>query len=290
MKTSTLNPTTLCVPAKWILAGEHTVLRGGQAIACPLPLSQYHLELTFKPQAQSEGGESSFSSEELKQLFFALNEHVSIFKKIPLPVGHYEMHSHCPRGAGLGSSAALSVAIARLLLASHASSDLVEWKVAREIEAFFHGKSSGLDVATISYAQPILFSLQEGPRVLNSPQAQSFFSNPQRVRFTFHDTGLRALTTDCIQRVEASASAGDALMNQAVRYAWEGLSGEVLPLDRLQKIKQSMELSTEAYDEWGILPLEARKIQQELKAQGAIASRLTGAGLGGFVVAMWSAK
>ncbi|MEK6577816.1 MAG: hypothetical protein AABZ55_01200, partial [Bdellovibrionota bacterium] len=35
------------VPGKWVLAGEHAVLRGGTAVTLPHP--QFSLKLSFKP-------------------------------------------------------------------------------------------------------------------------------------------------------------------------------------------------------------------------------------------------
>src|SRR5947209_5983562 len=40
------------VPGKWVLAGEHTVLRGGRAVALPHP--SFGLELEFTPGERFE--------------------------------------------------------------------------------------------------------------------------------------------------------------------------------------------------------------------------------------------
>ena len=41
------------------------------------------------------------------------------------------------------------------------------------------------------------------------------------------------------------------------------------------------------FEGWGLVPDQAREIIEDLKTRGALASKLTGAGGGGMVVALW---
>ena len=45
-------PFTTRVPAKWVLVGEHSVLRGGQAVAMPYP--ELGLSLSYEPADASD--------------------------------------------------------------------------------------------------------------------------------------------------------------------------------------------------------------------------------------------
>jgi mevalonate kinase len=49
-----------------------------------------------------------------------------------------------------------------------------------------------------------------------------------------------------------------------------------------------MAWSQECFEGWGLLPPEAKALARELKAQGALATKLTGAGSGGMIVALWA--
>jgi mevalonate kinase len=96
-----VQPFVTRVGAKWILVGEHSVLRGGAAIA--FPCSDFSLELKYEP------GPTSLDPG-IRRLLDLLGgpNHVS---------GDLQIRSTIPQGAGLGSSAALSVALTRWAIA-----------------------------------------------------------------------------------------------------------------------------------------------------------------------------
>jgi mevalonate kinase len=81
----------------------------------------------------------------------------------------------------------------------------------------------------------------------------------------------------------------DEKMGHSARSAMEGLvcfdQGQTEA--GLQKIAQGMHLAQECFYSWMLVPGEAHRIEESLLAQGALAVKMTGAGGGGFVVALW---
>ncbi len=140
-------------PSKLLLFGEHTVLRGSQALA--MPLLKY-------------GGQWQYSDEKTKQ--YDLPVFASYLKKLvkngkialdtegvlsALERGLF-FESNIPRGYGAGSSGAL---VAAMYDAFGLDKNLTisELKIfLGRIESYFHGESSGLDPLVSYVKKPIL--------------------------------------------------------------------------------------------------------------------------------------
>lgn len=276
------------VPAKWILAGEHAVLRGATAVALPHPEMQ--LEIRFDPQGSCGGLKVSpqEGSQEILDLISAIRDRWESEDRVfPKLEGHLEVKSSIPIGAGLGSSAALCVAISRWLSEPLGISKKDLFEFAIQLEHRFHGRSSGLDIAVISAREPISFVANRGARPLGIRKIP---------RFTFHDTELRARTSECVIRVEklreedpALAMRLDEAMSAASRFALEGLvlydSGS--QTQGLEQVKRGMMQAQECFRSWQLVPGAAHRMERKLLAEGALAVKLTGAGGGGFLVALW---
>ncbi len=258
--------TRIIVPGKWVLAGEHSVLRGGTAVALPHP--EFRLTLDFAPGGNMLRVLPSNAEKVIREMLVGIN----------VPNGELKITSTIPIGAGLGSSAALCVATARWLGYAPGSKDELDF--ATRLEHRFHGKSSGMDVAVISQGKPIAFSMKEGARPLPISRLP---------RFTFHDTGLRSATRPCIEQVERFriaqpelAAQLDDQMSRASSLACDGL----LSAD-LTRVSKGMRLAQECFEAWKLVPPEARRIADRLVWDGALASKITGAGAGGYVVGLW---
>jgi mevalonate kinase len=78
-------------------------------------------------------------------------------------------------------------------------------------------------------------------------------------------------------------------MNEAAFLAREGLLEyhERAGHPALQKIAQAMKLSQACFSAWGLIsaPIAAQAVA--LEGEGALGVKLTGAGGGGFLVALW---
>lgn len=261
------------VSGKIILTGEHSVLRGGKAVA--IPCNEVSLRMTFRPRA----AESGFTCTGLSDSLFARWKEV-------LPAGELRIESSIPMGSGLGSSAALSVAISQFLVAMGLAEADDSELLARSIEDRFHGKSSGLDVAAVSSRNPVVF--QDG-------QAREIRIS-RLPRFTVHDTHVRMATKDAIAQVQAfresdpkRSAEWDRRMSLASEKAEKGLSeyADGLPKAGLKSLAEGLALAQDCFQAWGLVPVQAAEMMDRLMKRGALATKMTGAGGGGMVLALW---
>jgi mevalonate kinase len=144
---------------KWILAGEHAVLRGHGALV--LPIHEKKLSLDYKVLPADLCADFSGSKgEDMHLLFWSVFEHGAKLLGKPLNTftGHFKLHNDIPVGVGMGASAALCVAMTRWFVAQRMIKD-DEWReFAKELENLFHGKSSGLDIAGVALDYGIYFN------------------------------------------------------------------------------------------------------------------------------------
>jgi mevalonate kinase len=282
------------VPGKWVLAGEHAVLRGATAVALPHP--EFSLELTFQPQVWSQpwATEEEFLKVAPDSASPLINEFLEGLKSeaaqkgatFPAPRGSLLLESSIPVGAGLGSSAALCVAFTRWVAGPLGLEEADLFEFARRLEDRFHGRSSGMDVAATSQGRPIVFTMAGGARPLEISKLP---------RFTFHDTGLRSRTSECVAKVnvfrEAQPGPGEKLdqqMSEAAELAASGLLRYPIHAEEgLESLVRAMNLARGCFQGWDLVPPQIQKLEAELLKQGALAVKLTGAGAGGYVVALW---
>ncbi len=263
-------------PAKWVLAGEHTVLNGHPSVVMPWP--DYRLKVTF-----DSSGPAKWPSiwRELDSAW------VEKGLGAATPYGHVALESTIPEGGGLGSSAALCSAFVEwkgFELDCHWTPEET-WRLATALECHFHGQSSGMDIAAVQIGVPLTF--QRG-RLPTPWEPLKIATTSRPIQFSLHDTGLRGSTMLAVEKVKAfrlgsrDGKTADDAMIEAVQWARQGLIE-----GNRDRLAESLDRSWRAYEIWGLIPEKARTLYQELKAKGAVAVRMTGAGRGGFLVALW---
>lgn len=259
------SPASIRIHGKAILAGEHSAVRGHPAIVAPL--FSRSLTLTMAP-----AGEFSVTEGPFREPFsLAMKKAVEILGRA-LPSAKFTVASDIPPRAGLGSSASLSVAIARYLLPEAAFPDL--FRLALSLEDIFHGKSSGMDVAAALNAGPILFQKGKDPVALSDWRPHLYLT----------DTNLRSSTKACVEQVmQMNRPDLDEKMASAViemKSAFETRN--------LSQLAQAINSAQECFAAWELIPASAAAQIRELKAQGALAVKPTGSGNGGFLLSLWA--
>lgn len=293
---------SVTVPAKWVLCGEHAVLRGAEAIA--FPYFEKSLTLSFEPNMNLECLKiQPLEAQEVllnllsvpKLLDLAPSVPVEFFRSI---AGTLKVESSIPIGSGLGSSAAICVALAKWLQSGISFDDTSLFPLAVAMENQLHGKSSGMDIAVILTKKPIRYLLTESNPIgraeisMNS-SSLDFQTFPH---FQLHDTRINTSTKECIQRVNSLHTKNPALakrldesMGDATSQAFIGLENYNLKKTQegLQSIAKAISIAHECFLSWRLVPGEAQLQIRSLIRQGALAAKLTGAGGGGQILALW---
>ena len=151
MKTNNkTNEQTKIFPAKVLLFGEHTILRGSKALAIPYLQKNCYWSWEEKYEDDNLLQFAHYLQKNFPKAFY--------FQRLKEDIhqGLY-LHSTIPSGYGLGSSGAVcvavfhrcSTAIGQILLKQNPTSFFAK------MEGFFHGDSSGTDPLIIYHAQSI---------------------------------------------------------------------------------------------------------------------------------------
>ncbi|MBP7127286.1 hypothetical protein KBD49_13060 [Myxococcota bacterium] len=252
---------------KAILNGEHFVLYGAPALAIPLPACR----LRLVPGRSTAPGD-------LLPAWQRAREALGLPPTGDLP---FRVESDLPTASGLGSSAALSVALVRLAArqSGRDPSPAEVARAAREVEHLFHGTSSGLDPAVVAWEAPILWTPGGEPEVLP-------WSRPDLEVVLAVAPGSRS-TAEAVRRVQDHAAnhpeafAGFLRTSRALTEAWadrlrRGRTPEGAFLREAQAMLRAMGLSSPA--------IEA--LVETMEAAGAIGAKITGAGIAGAVLAL----
>lgn len=271
---------------KWILVGEHTVLRGGRALVFPFPSA--HLKFSFLAGTDNLNLKLTGSTgADFELLFWSVLEKACSLTQTPRESlkGQVGIQSEIPVGAGLGASAAFCVAIARWFSKMDRVPEVRIEEFARELENLFHGESSGVDIAVAHSGQPLKFT-RGGERIVLRPKWNPIWY--------LSYTGQRGVTKECVQKVKdiwnENPELGrdiDQMMLKSVEMAETALesSQEVgLPL-----LVKSIKRSAECFSAWGLFEGAPEKQAQDLIKKGALAVKPTGSGGGGYLLSLWGA-
>ncbi len=255
-------------PAKIIILGEHFVVHGAHALAASI--DKY---VTVSASHSTRNELFSYGRLVKADYIFDSIDRITKGSHVKLVVS-----SQVPNGAGLGSSAALSLAsaIAASKLFNIKPDPSLLFEVSMNAEKHIHGNPSGVDIATSLYGGFVLFKKGEIKAVNSSP-----------IQFLVLDSKQRRKTGNLVNRVrefmdqkpelfKSLANSADIMATEAATAISEG---------KLEKVALFMNVSQSFLELMGVSTPKIEAMISSLK-DNVLGAKITGAGGGGCIIAL----
>lgn len=296
--------TTCSAPAKLILSGEHAVLYQCPALSLAVQLysqcqcqhqadkpNNISIELTdFQQQLSFPNQDWQTLAQQIEQRYQQfLDGQLAIHQVLQNPVDlvlvtllhfqqehtiakgswHFKIQSNIPIGRGLGSSASIIVSLLKALYKQHQiESDLEQQlALAKKIESRQHGKSSGIDPATILHGGLLEYRLEQ-PLIKHTVQA---------IPAWLIDTGApQSSTGQAVSSVEKHfahhAELWQAFSNtaQQIILAWQNQDSE--------QFLQQIEYNQQLLNQIGVVPEKVQQFITELQQNYSASAKICGSG------------
>ena len=265
---------------KVILLGEHVVVYARPALAAGLALG-------LEVRVERGGGPLAVRTD--VPSLAADERPVTLVREAAAALGiahdglRVEVRSELPAGTGLGSSAALSVAVLRALAAAAGRRLALaeELALGRRLEAIFHGNPSGIDPAAAVLGGCFRFTRGEPPMVtpLRMPRPL-----PLVVAYTGRGRSTGSVVAALRARWESDRAAYERRFDEVAGLVAEGAaaveSGDVVGLGRAFDENQRL------LEVLGVSAPEVESLVAAARSAGAFGAKLTGGGGGGAVIAV----
>jgi mevalonate kinase len=278
-------------PGKVLLLGEHAVVYGHPALAAALGR-----RVTVEVEQDPQGPSVELLAPDAKGAIGAAKD-----VAIPVPPEliraaadlaaaagasprfRARVRSEVPLGGGLGSSAALGVALARAFsqLARRECPPERAERLALELERVFHGAPSGVDPAICARGGVILFRRGDPPQV----ESVSLRS-PFHVAIAL--TGVLRGTRSTVLPLSARRAERPDLYDPMLSFLGELARGGASALERgdLQDLGIRFDAAHGVLSAVGVSCPELEDAVSVLRRAGALGAKLTGAGGGGAAIAL----
>jgi mevalonate kinase len=280
--------TTSSAPGKIILFGEHAVVYGRPALA--VPVTKVHADVEVSDSARKGIWIDAPDVDLHAELNMLASDHpiasvihnfLFLARVSPFPNLEIEISSTIPVASGLGSGAAVTVALTHALAAhlGHSMSDEEVNAFTYEIEKIHHGTPSGIDNTVITYARPVYF-------VKGQPAETFRVGEPFTI--VIADTGIAAPTRESVADVRklwesdkkrwenVFAEIGDISFaaRRVIEEGWVKMLGALM--DENQTLLQQMTVSSPELD----------TLVEAAHQAGALGAKLSGGGRGGNMIAL----
>jgi mevalonate kinase len=282
--------TTASAPGKIILFGEHAVVYGRPALAVPVTQVQASVTVSDNPLegVWIEAPNINLACE-LSQLApdhplaAVINSVFSNLRIARLPACTVHIESTIPVASGLGSGAAVSVAILRALSAylGQPLSDKQVNKLAFKVEKLHHGTPSGIDNTVVTYARPVYFV--KGQPIETCRVGAAF-------TIVIGDTGISAPTKESVGALRKLWKVDPPFWNKVfdearniVREARQAIEqGDTTELGILMDANHTL------LQQMTVSSVELDQLIETAHKSGALGAKLSGGGRGGNMIALVS--
>ena len=275
-------------PGKVILFGEHAVVYGQPAIA--VPVTQIEASATIHPlesgydwqlAAETLAGVVPLDDLAIDHPLAAILRRSLDWLEEEIQPSILRINSTIPIASGLGSGAAVSAAIVRAI-ADYSQNQIRDKEVSKlvyEVEKIHHGTPSGIDNTVIAYRNPVYFIRDKPIQMLKVGQpfhlaiADSGIASSTRLAVSGvrarHDSSPLEYTTYFERMGTISSAACNSIL--------AGLSHSLGPL---------MNENHKLLKDIGVSCMEVDRLVDAAREAGATGAKLSGAGLGGNVIAL----
>ena len=283
---------TFSAPAKFILFGEHAVVFGYPAIAMPVVDIRAYVTLLIDQSIDEPfldaldlrnrvSIRSKTCPPEMRHFIEAI-QLVSAFGGIEIPDRGWALtiRSDIPISRGLGSSAAISVALVKALYRLseiELSTDRLI-QLSYELEKQHHGTPSGIDNTVVSLENPIYYRRGEKIRLIDS---HLFY-------FVIGDTGIGKSTATIVAEV-----ADRYKRDEDEDRRWFQAIGDItdqgltcLASGDHQHLGQLMNQNQALLRKIGVSATELERLITVAQDYGALGAKLCGAGKGGCMISV----
>ena len=282
---------TASASGKIILFGEHAVVYGQPAIAVPVEKVRVRAVVSADPRAnpgsmfiEAPGiGLQAWLHDlprehPLACLVQLLLAESSISR---LPACRLHLSSTIPVAAGLGSGAAVSVAVLRALSAflGHPLENSRVNALAYEVEKLHHGTPSGIDNTVITYAQPVYF-------IRNQPIQTFQVSHPFTI--VIGDTGIASPTSIAVSELRYRWQADPLQYNQLFEAvgALVQQARHLIETGKSHALGSLMDQNHLHLQHMGVSSPELDTLVHAARSAGALGAKLSGGGRGGNMIAL----
>ena len=275
-------------PGKIILFGEHAVVYGRPALAVPVTQVRATVDVwpaehrgvwieapDIRLKAALREIPSDHALAESLQLFFT-NLNID-----PIPNINIRISSTIPVASGLGSGAAVSVALIRALseYVGQTLSDGDVNKLAYEMEKIYHGTPSGIDNTVITYAKPVYF-------VRGKPIERLKPRKPFMV--VIGDTGVVAPTKQSVADLrklwEENRRLWEAVFTQVEQIV--NKARNAIEYGKIRELGKLMDWNHELLKQMTVSSPDLEMLIEAARDEGALGAKLSGGGRGGNMIAL----